>query len=221
MRNELIQYVDLLFAGTPDSEDMKQEILQNTLDRYDDLISQGKLPEAAYRLAISGIGDINEIFGSEQQHARHSGTYSYQDSVIEEGDNPKKRVLRIVAIALYILSIIPLILLSEIGMDTLGLCATLSIVAVATVAILFGGKDEQDEDDPSPKVRYTKDTSPRKELRKSIGSLLWAGGVALYFILSFATNAWYITWILFPIISCVQGLINACLDLKEAVENEN
>lgn len=65
MREQLIHYVDLLFAGSPQAAETKQEILQNTLDRYDDLIAQGKTPEAAYRLAISGIGDINEILGSE------------------------------------------------------------------------------------------------------------------------------------------------------------
>ena len=37
MREQLIQYVELLFAGARDCEDIKQEILQNTLDRYDDL----------------------------------------------------------------------------------------------------------------------------------------------------------------------------------------
>ena len=36
MREQLTQYVNLLFAGAPDSEDIRQEILQNTLDRYDD-----------------------------------------------------------------------------------------------------------------------------------------------------------------------------------------
>ena len=65
MREQLKQYVNLLFAGTTDSEEMKQEILQNTLDRYDDLISQGKTPEAAYRLAIGGIGDINEVLSDK------------------------------------------------------------------------------------------------------------------------------------------------------------
>ena len=60
MRDQLTQYVNLLFAGNTDAEDIRMEILQNTLDRYDDLISQGKTPEAAYRLAISGIGDIGE-----------------------------------------------------------------------------------------------------------------------------------------------------------------
>ena len=69
MREQLEQYVKLLFAGTPDSEDMQQEILQNTLDRYDDLLDHGKSPEAAYRLAIAGIGDISELLGNEQSPA--------------------------------------------------------------------------------------------------------------------------------------------------------
>lgn len=64
MKEELIQYVNLLFAGAHDCEDIRQEILQNTLDRYNDLIVQGKVPEAAYRLAISSIGDIHEILGA-------------------------------------------------------------------------------------------------------------------------------------------------------------
>lgn len=65
MREQLVNYVELLFAGAPDSNEIKQEILQNTLDRYDDLLAQGKSPEAAYRLAISGIGDISEILNAE------------------------------------------------------------------------------------------------------------------------------------------------------------
>ena len=63
MRDQLVQYVSLLFAGAENCEDTKQEILQNTLDRYDDLIAEGKSPEAAYRLAITGIGDVGEILG--------------------------------------------------------------------------------------------------------------------------------------------------------------
>ena len=44
MREKLISYVDLLFAGVPNATDIRQEILQNTLDRYDDLIDQGYDP---------------------------------------------------------------------------------------------------------------------------------------------------------------------------------
>ena len=71
MKDRLVQYVNQLFAGTPGNDDIRQEILQNTLDRYDDLIAQGKSPEAAYQLAISGIGDINEIFSNSKEAPNH------------------------------------------------------------------------------------------------------------------------------------------------------
>ena len=59
-----------------------------------------------------------------------------------------------------------------------------------------------------------------KKIKKGINSMIWAIGLALYFIISFATMAWYITWLIFPITGAVQGLVRAILDLKEAVNNE-
>ena len=209
MREQLIQYVSLLFAGAENCEDTKQEILQNTLDRYDDLIADGKTPEAAYRLAITGIGDINEILG--RQDAVLPAVTTAADR--EDSDTPTKKLLRAIAVGLYILCPMPLIVLSEIGMPVFGLCGLLCFVAVATVLIILGakksGKDSQEADD-----------EPKSELGKSISGLIWAIGLALYFIISFATSAWYITWVIFPIIGAVQGLVRAILDLKEAVNNE-
>ena len=270
MRDQLIQYVSLLFAGAENCEDTKQEILQNTLDRYDDLIAQGKSPEAAYRLAITGIGDINEILGR-------------QDTVLpavavpperRETDTPTKKLLRAIAVGLYILCPLPLFVLSEIGMPVFGLCGLLCFVAVATVLIILGAKksgSREKEDDDEPKSELGKSVSSliwaiglavyliisfltmawhitwvifpilgavnalacalipgenptvaqrSNRLRKGINSMIWAIGLALYFIISFATMAWYITWLIFPIIGAVQGLVRAILDLKEAVNNE-
>ena len=133
MREQLIQYVNLLFAGAQNSEDTRQEILQNTLDRYDDLIAEGKTPEAAYRLAIIGIGDINEILGSAPR------TAPVPEAKPEKLDTPVKKILRAVAVFLYIISPIPLFVLSVMpGMEVYGLCGTLSIVAVATAIIILG-----------------------------------------------------------------------------------
>ena len=118
MREQLIQYVSLLFAGAENCEDTRQEILQNTLDRYDDLIAQGKSEEAAYRLAITGIGDVNEILGRKD-------TVLPAVTVAEartETDTAVKKLLRAIAVGLYILCPLPLIVLGEIGMDTFGLC---------------------------------------------------------------------------------------------------
>lgn len=217
MREQLIQYVNLLFAGVPDSEEMKQEILQNTLDRYDDLVSQGKSPEAAYRLAISGIGDINEILGSTPKAEIPDYSFHHSDVTKEEDtDTPEQKKNRAVAIAMYILSPVPLFILSEFGLDTLGLCLTLVLVAAATALSIMNKKKHDKE---LPVEEYT--SSPRQKLDESIGMLIWAIGLVVYFVLSFATGAWYITWIIFPIIGCVKGLVKACMDLKEALEYED
>ena len=214
MRDQLIQYVSLLFPGTENCEDIRQEILQNTLDRYDDLVAQGKSPESAYRQAISGIGDISEILSGEQTFTASPRTNEPEP----EADTPTKKLLRTIAIALYILCAAPLIILSEFGMDNLGLCCTLAVVAVATVLILLGKKNGPGEDTQehtaSAQAQETSE-SPRQELRKSIKSLIWAIGLAAYFIVSFSTGAWYVTWVIFPIIGAVQGLVIACLDLTE------
>lgn len=207
MKEQLIQYVELLFAGAENCEDIKQEILQNTLDRYDDLIAEGKVPEAAYRLAIAGIGDINEILGTKQYAAP---AYQRPAAQAESRDSMGKKLLRAIAVALYILSPIPLFILDMMGMDTIGLCGTLSIIAVATVLMILGGKKER----PKAESFDTQRTTPQSELSKSISSLLWAVGIALYFIISFTTNAWHITWVIFLIIPAVQNFLKLLLDLR-------
>ena len=211
MREQLIQYMELLFAGVQNCEEIKQEILQNTLDRYDDLIAEGKVPEAAYRLAITGIGDINEILGTAPQAAPvHTRT------VEPETDTPQKKLLRAVAVALYILSPIPLFVLDWLGMDIFGLCGTLAIVAVATALIMLGAKKEPQKSDETPR-----ELTPEMELRKSINKLISTLGVIVYLALSFITHQWHLTWIIFPIIGAVKGLVHAILDLKEAAKYEN
>lgn len=208
MREQLIQYVNLLFAGAPDSEEMKQEILQNTLDRYDDLLEQGKKPEAAYRLAISGIGDIYEILGTPVSPSQPQAVIPPVHNQAEDAQGKK---LRAAAFAFYILCAVPLIILSELGMDTLGLCLTLAMVAYATYLMIISKK--QDDNKAEVKVNQP---NPGNGLHESINSLIWAIGLAAYFIISFTTRTWYITWVIFPMIGCVQGLVKACMDLKEA-----
>ena len=210
MRNQLIQYVDLLFAGAPGAEDIKQEILQNTLDRYDDLLEQGKAPAAAYRLAISGIGDISEILDTQQPSA---SAYRTPVSAPVEEDDRKGKTLRAVAIAMYICCPIPLVALSQFGLDILGLCLLLLIVGAATALIIIANKNNKEDKEEDSK-------SEEDPLRSSIGDLIFWIGLAIYFALSFYTGAWYITWLMFPLMGAVKGLTNAILDLKEANKDE-
>ena len=274
MREQLTQYVNLLYAGAPDSEDIRQEILQNTLDRYDDLIAAGKTPEAAYRLAISGIGDIHEILGTQEPEAPVQPEAPAKEN--RTTDDPMRKLLRAIAVGLYILCPLPLINLDSMGMDIYGLCGTLCFVALATVLLILGGKkggssETRRAEADEPKTALGKSISAfvwtiglvayltvsfltgawhvswvifpilgaisnlvcallpaenplagqqKRRLRKRVCDLIWAVGLAVYFLLSFATMAWYITWVVFPIVGAVQGLTMAVWDLKEAVNDE-
>ena len=210
MREQLTQYVNLLFAGAADCDDMKQEILQNTLDRYDDLIAEGKVPEAAYRLAIAGIGDINEILGTAPVPSPVSVRTEKQ---ITKPKDENRKKLRAIAVALYILCPIPLILSSQFGLEILGLCVLLFIVGVATAMMIVSGKNEEK---PEPPRQLT----AKEQQRKSIQTIINTVGLTVYFLLSFTTRMWYITWLVFPITAAVWELTKAILDLKEAKQHE-
>ena len=214
----MIQNVNLLFAGAQDSEEIKQEILQNTLDRFDDLVAQGKSPEAAYRLAISGIGDISEILGTAPHAPVTSAPTGFRAEQNETEEDVKRKKTRAVDIAIYIVCAIPLFILSDLGVETLGLTLTILLVACATyLMIITGKKDATKEEEIPEKHEFT----PQQELKRSIGKLIGVLGLAIYLIISFLTGAWYITWIIFPIIGCIKGLFNAIIDLKEENKHEN
>ncbi|MBQ8797819.1 MAG: hypothetical protein IJZ56_06475 [Oscillospiraceae bacterium] len=205
MRDKLIQYVNFLFAGAPDAEEVKQEILQNTLDRFDDLINQGKTPEAAYSLAISGIGDISEILGTQQAAQQAPQAVSKKAEPAVKETPIWKKLLRATAVFLYVICIIPLIVLCEFGMETIGLCATLAVAALATALIIIASG--------SSEKKHTEEKED--ELEKPIKSLVDIVTLCVYLGVSFLTGAWWITWLIFPIAGAVKGLIKACIDLKE------
>jgi len=213
MREQLQQYVALLFAGAHDCEDIQQEILQNTLDRYDDLIAEGKVPEAAYRLAITGIGDISEILGTSAQSTPVPQVPRQPES---EPDTPVKKMMRAVAVGLYILCAIPVIVLSEMGMEILGLCGTLCIAAVATVMIILGSKKDPEES----LEEFKRELTPEEEVNKSIGSIIGAIGLGAYLIVSVMTRAWHLTWVIFPLTSAAKHVVLACLSPEGLIRNK-
>lgn len=209
MREQLIQYVNALFAGERDKEDVKDEILQNTLDRYDDLVTQGKTPEAAYSLAISGIGDVSEILGCTPQAEVVPGPQQQAEPEYREPPTHKK-LLRAVAVALYICCVLPVIVLAQLGHETVGICLMFLMIAAATALIIMssGGSRGQKErqDDPQP----------RKELHKAIGAITGLVSLIIYLAVSFATGAWHITWLIFLIAGAVDGIIKGFVDLKRS-----
>lgn len=75
MNSKLKAYVDMLFADKPDGSnirDAKEELLANLNDKYNDLIKNGKSETDAYQLAISGIGEIEDLFQSPSEEVLYN-----------------------------------------------------------------------------------------------------------------------------------------------------
>ena len=102
-------------------------------------------------------------------------------------------ILHASAVALYVLSPIPLLMFQ----NTLGLCCLLGMVAVGVAMQMIAGSGKAD-------IRPKSEADP---LRKSIDSLVGLILLAIYLIVSFRTHAWWITWIIFPIGGAVKDLV--------------
>lgn len=215
MRDNLKAYIDLLFAGAPQSAqtaETKAEILQNTLDKYDDLIDQGETPQAAYSMAVAGIGDVSELLtGGGKQEApapQHPDVRKIQ---------ARKGVLRAVAVALYITCILPPILMTGSRYEeTLGPALMFVIIAIATALMVLAANMKVRTAPAEEREPHEQEApSPRQELRRAVQSLIWVLGLAAYFLVSFTTMAWHIAWLIFPICAVLNGLIRAIWDLTE------
>lgn len=213
MREKLRTYIDYLFAGapaTPATAETKAEILQNTLDKYDDMLAQGKTPEAAYSLAVAGIGDISEFLSG----GAHTDRATPAQGPVKESQRGLSAILMAVAVMLYITCIVPVILFDG---ENLAICAMFVMIAAATGLLIYranlapGHHGRAGEDDRE--VQLT--DSPQVKLRKSINGAISAVSLALYLIISFTTGAWYITWIIFPLSAAVESIVKACFELKE------
>lgn len=64
MNEKLSHYVHLLFRAVPNSvkaEEMKEELLANLNEKYEDLVRSGYDSTTAFHIALSGIGDPEEL----------------------------------------------------------------------------------------------------------------------------------------------------------------
>ena len=209
MEDQLTAYVDLLFAGADHAEEIKMEILQNTLDRYDDLIEQGKTPQAAYSLAISGIGDPSDIINEKALPENES-----EQKPTTGIANDTRNLLKAISTALYILCPAPLFILG----NGAGLACLLAFVAVATAISIYCKKDH--EQDRSKNQTTELALTPKQKKSNTIRSLVRSVALVVYLLVSFLTNAWHVTWIIFIMVPAVMGIINASMDLKEEINNE-
>jgi hypothetical protein len=217
MNGKLRDHIDALFSEAPDNQktvEIKEEILQNLYLRYNDLISQGKSEEAAYNITIAGIGDISGLVKELKEKAgKRSGGADEQS---RENNRQRSALVYAISTMLYILSVIPLFLFGK----PAGAILLFVMVAAATGLLVYynslpkPNRRECDDTMAEEFQKWREDSSQKKNMIRSISSALWLITVALYFLVSFTTGAWYITWIIFLIAAAVDNVVKAVFDLR-------
>ena len=220
MNEKLREHIEGLFKNAPQTRqavEIKEEILQNTIDRYNDLKAEGKSDEAAFNIAVAGIGDVDHLIDSMIAPMSSSG-YSRE----EIRKNQKKRSLILsVAIALYILCVVPVIICDEMGFNEVtGIVLMFVIAAIATAMIIYrsGMKLEYNTSDETVVEDFKKwnhESKETKSLLSAVNGAVWALTLTVYFVVSFLTGAWYISWLIFIIGGAVSNIIKAVFDLKK------
>lgn len=209
MNEKLRKYIDDLFANAPSTVravELKEEMYQNLTEKYNDLIAEGKSEESAFNIAVASIGDVDSLIGGLSSEKRVESEKSQKPSAIFIS----------VAIALYILSPVPVILFEqEIGVVFLFLFA-----AIATALLIYNGVTREryvkSDDTMVEDFKEWKQNSKQKNKAASsiIGSF-WLIAVCVYIVVSFLTGAWHITWIIFLIAAALASLIRGIFMLKQ------
>ena len=258
MKSKLKEYIDTIFADAerraPYNQrvrELKEEMLQNLNDRYDDLIAKGKTPAAAYNIAVAGVGDVSELLDSVVGNTQNSADPATSAETVPP--KPSKRpltpeeqetvrrykersaIITAVSVAMYILCWLPLVILSGILGDlgsTVGLTVMFAMIAVATCLLIYNSmtkpkfganvenwdKDDDDDDDDDEDENHEKRADavrPRRSpVYKAISGALFAVTLCGYLLVSFATGAWYITWIIFLMYAALDNIIKAIFDLR-------
>ena len=134
MNERLKKYFDSLFEGAPDtkeSRELKEEIFRNTLDRYNDLLAQGKSEDASFTQAVARIGDIDELIALCNIDRTGSGENYYSEENVENNRKMRNKFLY-VTIALYLVSFLPPVALTGGFKSAAGIVLMLVFIGIAT-----------------------------------------------------------------------------------------
>jgi uncharacterized membrane protein YkvA (DUF1232 family) len=214
MRREIEIYVDGLFEKAPSNgrtRELKEEILANSIDRYNDLIDAGIDENEACTSVVGNIGNVENLIFDYNL---------YNDKEAEE--RKKSAKITAISVMLYILSPIGIILSEAFGwVEEFAIVIFFVIVAIATGMLVYNNmskikKYDREDESIVEEIKEKKTARYQKNrVRKSISSAVWAIVISVYFILSFLTSAWYVTWVIFIIGYAVDQIISAFIELKE------
>jgi len=233
MNEKLKNHFAVLFENAPNTRkalELKEELLANAEERYQDLLSDGISPEDATKNVIKSIGNVSELFQDFEELDN--------EEKFKFSQNAKKvAVYKTVAIGIYIFSAIVFLFFVMInsyqvdwymGMNSFnyiwfGLILMMLIDIIPTCMLvyifsLYPGYIKRNDTVVEEFKEWQVKTSKTKSIKLSVALVLWSFTLLVYFVVSFMTMAWYITWILFIVAICIQFIITLLFQIKEKRE---
>lgn len=219
MNSKMESYINSLFTGVPrtrQATDLRDELLGNMQERYDDYLREGKSESQAYSLTVANMGDIDDLIAEVRP----------DDEFRREAQFYRTRNARNTAIgvALYILGAAVLIGFEAFPyeiFETLGVVILLVLVALATGLIVYTNmstpvayKDYDEQENLDREFART----PKGQQYKAIMSIYWSVITIVYLAISFPTGLWHITWIVWPVAGIISGIVHTIYQLRNSHE---
>lgn len=191
-------------------KNISQEELANELDVSRQTISKWETDQS--QPDFDKIIPLCEYFGITSDELL-TGNANIKEA---KQENVKSSFARNISIAvmMYIFGVIALILFAaQFDLPVVGLSIFLGLCAIATGLLIYNG------------IYYNRESTEEKKIKnntlcKQVISIVDTIGVTIYLVVSFATMAWHITWILFLILGIVDEIIKLLFDLKKVDKEE-
>jgi len=219
-----MRLIDELFQSVPQTREtleMKEEIVQNLMEKYNDLRAEGRSEDDAFTIAAASVGDINDIIGeaAELEHIEHSPV-----DAPEYGQTPPSVMswLQVIVIflALVIASPFAVSLFRDWRGRFLGVTMLLCALGLLIHQVVISAKNRRHSNfeharfvDEAPDDHEWAPVEENRKIYRSLNSALWTVAIAAYFLISYLGNTWYLSWIMFLITPAVSKIMKAAFGL--------
>lgn len=185
MRDKVDRYIKSLFYDAPANKkiaEYEKELSAECLLRFDNLVAEGKSEQEAFQIVISEIGDVE----SKIEELDEPEPYKpYEPEPEPEIPESKKQLFAVMSSGLWLIMIMFYFIISF-ASGAWHSTWTIFILASVFQTLL--------------RLYFI----PKGSRHNFVAPILWTSAALLYFVLSFATGKWEITWLIFLFVAIVQ-----------------
>lgn len=223
-KEKIREHLDGLFEDVPKSRaswELQEELLANSMERYEDLVKGGMDEEAALNQVMGSIGNVDELIAAlpSEDHEMYRA--------IDMEMRQKSAMITAIAVGLYILAgavffvgVLVEDYFAFASASMIGLIVAIIICIFPTCMLVYNANrmpkyNKKDATVVEEFKAWNNDSQKSKKVRGAVSSLLWTLTTVVYLAVSFFTGKWWITWIIFLISSCIEAAINLIFRLQE------